>query len=496
MKEKYFIRVFSSVILIMFVFVFFCGSDDDAIIYPDDTTTQSTTIVTTMITSTTEFTTQSTTTLQPLTNKWSKAWTCGISAPCFGGASSGDIDNDNKAEVVFGTYFNDGNVYALNGEDGSLLWKFLDQAPVDCSLKLFDIFNSGRLDVIVAMSSDFDIYALNGITGSSLWNSTMQSSTDAPPSIADVDADGSPEVIQPDMAGAITVYDIQTGNVEKTFGPLDNTVQTAASVLNVDTDPELEIIVATWFAYGQSDYGIFCFDYTTGTSQWHYPLSSTTETGNFHIYHAGAFADIDNDTKPEIVFGCYDSYIHCLNAEDGSVKWKYLISNEYPFGPPAIADINNDGNLEVIAVANSVVAISSTGSKLWSYPTDSMQQVARGVSIADIDGNNSLDIIFGEGSGKLKVLNNLGNLVWSFDTSSDLGKTDSEVDTSVVISDLTGDGYLDMFFIAGHGESTDPTKNWGVAYCINGGGGTGKEWTMFGHDYHHSNNYHEDQLYY
>ena len=42
----------------------------------------------------------------------------------FGQSASGDIDKDGKPEIVFGCYRNDSMVYALNAENGTLLWKY------------------------------------------------------------------------------------------------------------------------------------------------------------------------------------------------------------------------------------------------------------------------------------------------------------------------------------------------------------------------------------
>ena len=42
----------------------------------------------------------------------------------FGQCATDDIDQDDKYEIVFGCYRNDSMIYALNAEDGSLLWKF------------------------------------------------------------------------------------------------------------------------------------------------------------------------------------------------------------------------------------------------------------------------------------------------------------------------------------------------------------------------------------
>jgi len=51
-------------------------------------------------------------------------WWYDLKAPSFGSAAFGDIDGDGKLEIVFGTYFNDENIYALNADSGSLLWSY------------------------------------------------------------------------------------------------------------------------------------------------------------------------------------------------------------------------------------------------------------------------------------------------------------------------------------------------------------------------------------
>jgi outer membrane protein assembly factor BamB len=73
----------------------------------------------------------------------------------------GDIDNDGKLEVVVGS--DDHKIYALNGENGSLLWSYSTGYFVRSSPSLGDIDNDGKLEVVVG-SGDGNVYALS--TGS------------------------------------------------------------------------------------------------------------------------------------------------------------------------------------------------------------------------------------------------------------------------------------------------------------------------------------------
>ena len=50
-------------------------------------------------------------------------WQFDMSDMAFGQAAAADVDNDGLLEVAFSTYRNDGVLYMLNGEDGSILWE-------------------------------------------------------------------------------------------------------------------------------------------------------------------------------------------------------------------------------------------------------------------------------------------------------------------------------------------------------------------------------------
>jgi len=89
----------------------------------------------------------------------------------------GDVDGDGMLEVVVSS--KDNKTYALNGEDGSELWNFSTGSgnggvmnhPMFSSPALGDVDSDGMLEVIIG-SNDGNIYALNGEDGSKLWNFT------------------------------------------------------------------------------------------------------------------------------------------------------------------------------------------------------------------------------------------------------------------------------------------------------------------------------------
>lgn len=67
-----------------------------------------------------------------------------------------------------------------------------------------------------------------------------------------------------------------------------------------------------------------------------------------------AAGDIDKDGILDVVFGCYrnDSCIYALNANDGTLKWKYNTKTGFAEGcndaAILIADVDKDDTLDVI----------------------------------------------------------------------------------------------------------------------------------------------------
>lgn len=63
-------------------------------------------------------------------------WYYDLNAPSFRSAAVGDIDNDGYPEIVFGTYFNDEYIYALNAENATLRWRYNTGGKNDAPLLL------------------------------------------------------------------------------------------------------------------------------------------------------------------------------------------------------------------------------------------------------------------------------------------------------------------------------------------------------------------------
>jgi outer membrane protein assembly factor BamB len=404
-------------------------------------------------------------------------WWYDLSAPSFGSSAVGDIDEDGSLEIVFGTYFNDEHVYALNADDGSLLWTYYTGGCNDASPVISDVDLDGHLEVIIPASSPYTVYCFNGKTGEVKWERSTgyPNCIDSPPAIADVDNDGKPEVIFGTFYGNVFCLNGEDGSICWQINLGTNSyIQSEPDILDVDGDGQLDVVVAQF----QGDCRVYALRGNSGSILWY------SDAPQDYLYHGGSFADIDEDGKPEIVIGCYDSYVYVLNAEDGSLLWDY----DAPFyvgAPTSVGDLNNDGHMEIVfASYYELGVLSHTGSLIWNYNTG--DTIFRGAALADIDGNGILDVVFGSDDGILRVLRgDNGQVIKIYDLEVHYG-TMFPMDHAPVIADFDGDGTLDICIIGGYGTSSNPENNYGRVYVLSGGNGTGPGWLMFRHDSMHS----------
>jgi outer membrane protein assembly factor BamB len=319
-------------------------------------------------------------------------WSYTTNGQIFSSPALGDIDGNGDTEVVIGS--DDMNVYAFNGEDGSVLWSYPVGNNEYCSPSLGDVDHNGDIEVVIGSRND-TVYALNGEDGSMLW-----------------------------------------------LFPTGEMVRGSAALADIDNDDTLEVVFGSW------DHHVYALNGEDGSLLWSYP------TGN-GVRSSPAVGDIDGDSLPEVVIGSWDSNIYALNGEDGSLLWSYP-TGEGVRSSAVIGDINIDGNPEVVIGSedNNVYALNGeNGSYLWSYPTGN--NVRATPSLGDIDGDDSLEVIIGSLDNNVYALNGEnGSLLWSYSTNFGIWSSASlgDIDGDGVLEVVVGSGTSDNNVYALNGE--------------------------------------------
>lgn len=410
-------------------------------------------------------------------------WTLDTDSTSYGSGAVGDIDGDGKPEIVFGTYFNDEHLYAVNAEDGTVLWKHKSNGgPMDASVAIVDIDGDGKLEVLSADSASGLLYCLSG-EGKLLWTIQLPSGTDSPPAVADLDGDGTLEIVVGSMwrpkggggvnPGQVTVYRADTQKVvwQK---EVEGCVQSAPCLVDLNEDKTLDVIVTSW----RGTNAVHAFSGVDGKELWTFETMDEDDRKKDHmgLYHGVSAGVLKKGGELRLVFGTCSTRRGTLFVIDAKGKevWKKRIG-EYLFAPTAIVDLTGDGDREIIVSGRNTYAYSADGKELWKVAASTN----RGPAIADVDGDGDQDVVLGTTGRKVLALDGpTGKTLWSHDVTVN-GNVYEKIGAAPLIADFDGDGVLDVFIVTGKGTS-DKTKheNFGRALVIQAGSGKGS-WTTF-----------------
>ena len=171
--------------------------------------------------------------------------------------------------------------------------------------------------------------------------------------------------------------------------------------------------------------------------------SSWCETG---WYASPAVADLDGDGTREIIGAAYTIFV--LSGADGSTLWSLDPPGGRVWPGVVTVDLENDGDMEIITAHGDgyVHAMDHTGRSLWSNRPVTAE--LRGLSVADIDGDNRYEII---------VTGAVGSRIncWVYEDDgalrpgwpqlgSDSGYAYGVFNDNAAIGDLDGDGTVEI----------------------------------------------------
>ncbi|HNB80819.1 MAG TPA: FG-GAP-like repeat-containing protein [Chitinophagaceae bacterium] len=402
-------------------------------------------------------------------------WWFDVDDSSFGQSAMDDLNGDGKKDVVFGCYRNDSMVYALNGANGALLWKYNTSGSAegcnDVAMLICDIDTDGKKEVIVPSSCNPKTFCFNGLNGTVRWTANT-SGSDSPPVLADLNKDQIPEIIHGEFGGSVRSLNGLNGTLNWQFSvDSDSWIQTAPTLVDLDGNGQTDFVVATW--HFSNNNKVYAYNGANHSLMWSYPLSDV-------VYHGTAVADLDKNGRPELILGDYSGTLTALH-HDGTLFWNYN-AGAYIGSPVSVADIDGDGFCELVFCAsNKVIALNHDGSLLWNYTLPGYSTSFRGAALCDMNGDTKPDVVFGTSKGVLMALNGMnGNQLWSLDLAAHYGDT-LDFDHAPVIGDMDLDGYLDIFIVGGYTQYPNFSVNYGRAYAVSTSqiATAGNNWPMF-----------------
>lgn len=325
-----------------------------------------------------------------------KRWTFDSKSPLLSSATAVDIDGDGKKEIIFGT--KDGEVFCID-EESQKKWSYKISESVDETESFF--YDSDRIDSVPATPTIVDVnndgnpeilfgtelgivYCLTN-KGKLLWEYQAEGAVRGRILAQDLDSDGSVEIIFGTTSGKFVILDSK--------GKERHLIEVEGAI---ESEPAVITTGATQVIFGTEKGQLHSYS-PLGNQMWVFEARGS-------IRAKPVLGKLMNEVN--IVVGDTTGALFCLDLK-GNEVWRFLTKGAI-YGKATLADVNDDGNLEVIfgSCDNKVYCLSYRGEKLWSYETDFW--IVTEPIVADIDGDGSLEVIVGSFDHNLYVLDGEG----------------------------------------------------------------------------------------
>ena len=332
------------------------------------------------------------------------------------------------------------------------------------------------------------------------------------PVLADIDGDGLLDVIVGTNDGHLVVVrhdgqQLWDRDTALWFGLHANAQQISASpsVADIDGDGDQEIVVATGSDHPHhcSPGGILVVDHL-GQLVWRFDAEdygTLPEGCADPIFATPALGDLDADGKLEIIVAGTDKRLIALHYDGQMVEGFPVDSHYYPqFGwnnlkgrladtlhsSPALADIDNDGFLDIVIgteegifpseknrkpcpyqkpagwsveyCGGSIYAVNRFGKILDRFPIYLLETVTSSPAVVDLNRDGEMEIISGVGSfyhdnssdrpqdgSRIHVWNTQGEDAIGWENGK---ATDSPTPASVAVGDIAGDQFPEVVAVS------------------------------------------------
>jgi hypothetical protein len=332
-------------------------------------------------------------------------WSSPVLSSSYHGSTSpavGELDPTRTGLEIAVEVGNTNSLYVLSGTDGSIIWS----APLGVVLlnppAIADIDGDGIGEIFV--SSSYTTYAFRG-NGTLLWSYPAGDSS-SNVAVGDLGNDGTKEVVFVGYSSSTgrRVFALRATNGTLVWSyPIPNRGNVALA--DLDNDGQLEVVVVY---HGG---GVIALRHN-GTPYW-----SRSLTCNFCPYfgyspNSPTIADLNGDGLREILVGCYTELkVYALRGTDGSTLWSY--GNAAACAQSSsrkIGDIDGNGALEVVLTSyhtgygactscpnHLIVLNGATGAVEWTWQNPAGVGF-EGLAIADVDNDGCMEVIVGPNS--------------------------------------------------------------------------------------------------
>jgi hypothetical protein len=337
-----------------------------------------------------------------------------------------DLSGDGFPDLVLGTAWGGRSAYGINGRTGDVLWTFdtyADSPPtpprsgwVYTIRSVPDLDDDQVSDVVFGCGSDNDgTYAVSGATGDVIYRLETLDAVFASAVVGDVDGDGLAEVVFGAGENDDRLYCVRGSS----NGAANNlwiatpgaTIWHVTGFADVNGDTKNDVVAALWASAGQ----VRCFSGLDGSQIWAY----TTGASDYGM-RVVPIDDVNGDFVPDIAVASWDNAVHVVSGADGLGIWRSQVgtlNGGDVWAVDRVDDVTGDGISDVIGGSFDNFAYlfdGVTGDQVWSTSVGARVYSVRGVS--DISGNGIPDVVVGT-----QMLSGQGGEVWALEGNTTSG---------------------------------------------------------------------------
>jgi outer membrane protein assembly factor BamB len=302
----------------------------------------------------------------------------------------GELDPTRPGLEIAVTVDATNRLYVLSGTDGSIIWSApLGDVSWATAPAIADIDGDGIGEIFV--SSSYTTYAFRG-NGTLLW-SYPAGFAYSNVAVGDLGNDGTLEVVFFGYSSSTgwRVFALRATNGTLVWSyPISG--RSDVALADLDNDGQLEVVVVY---HGG---GVIALRHN-GSLYWQRTFTCTGWT-----FNSPTIADLNGNGLRDIVIGChYELTVYALKGTDGSTLWSYSGAGASAQNSSRkIGDIDGDGNLEVVLTSyyapHLIVLDGATGTVEWTW-NNPVGIGFEGLAIADVDNDGCMEIIVGPNSG-------------------------------------------------------------------------------------------------
>ncbi len=328
-----------------------------------------------------------------------------------------DFNGDGFVDIAYAD--RKGYLIVINGRSMKPLWNrpFTQQLQPGIGLVVADL-NNNRLPDLLVPANNSTLYAIDGSSGNEIWTSPLLGGLfSGSPAVADLNGDGMMDIFIASQTGQVHIGYGNVANPQWTSLQVEAEIRCTPSAGDINRDGLPEVILGT------ENGKLLIFDGAKGNFSHIFDVNEEFQKakGSFFEDHPirqrVAIADLDGDGYQDMVLLTEENHVLALSGNGLKRLWHDQIANAEMQGgsiaPPMIADLNNDGRLDVVILAknNAIIAYDGMGkgagqSKiLWGYLPQNQEQFISYPILIDINKDRMVDVLVAGFWGGLYIFN-------------------------------------------------------------------------------------------